>query len=217
MSLLLPTDDAFPPDETDGTAEFEQSDSATSLPVLLTVEDWVEYFADWGFTTAGELQTALSRVGGGDGPALVADLYFLDEGHPDDVLARVICSVWSGAEYPDAALGDVIWRRLFKKAGFTVDGRSEELPPRPLTLWRGSVPERRADWSWTDRRDVAATYADGAYGRPPGRVWQAEVEPSRLLARNTERGEHEYVVDTLGLTIREAPDQADAPIERSTR
>jgi len=32
-------------------------------------------------------------------------------------------------------------------------------------------------------------------------VWEAVVEPWRLLARNTERDDHEYVVDTDGLDV----------------
>jgi hypothetical protein len=32
-------------------------------------------------------------------------------------------------------------------------------------------------------------------------VWRATVEPWRLLARNTDHDEDEYVVDTAGLLI----------------
>jgi hypothetical protein len=93
------------------------------------------------------------------------------------------------------------WRVLFKYAGYTVDGKPAERPPEPLELWRGSVPERCTDWSWTDNRDVAQWYANGYRRRPQGTVWQATVEPWRLLARNTERNEGEYVVDTDGLVL----------------
>ncbi|GLY38299.1 hypothetical protein Amsp01_043230 [Amycolatopsis sp. NBRC 101858] len=73
-------------------------------------------------------------------------------------------------------------------------------------MYRGSVADRRADWSWTDSRDVARTYAAGGFGgRLPGAIWTAMVEPERLLARHTDRDEFEYVVDTAGLVIEPVP------------
>ncbi|WP_143086266.1 hypothetical protein [Amycolatopsis saalfeldensis] len=49
---------------------------------------------------------------------------------------------------------------------------------------------------------TARAYAvDGVRGRPSGAIWTALVEPDRLLARNRDRDEFEYVVDTAGLTI----------------
>ena len=97
------------------------------------------------------------------------------------------------------------WRDLFELAGYTEDGKPAERPAEPLTLYRGSVPERKALWSWTDNREVAARYASGNYyRRPSGILWVATVDPWRLLARNTDRSEYEYVVDTEGLVIVEA-------------
>lgn len=68
------------------------------------------------------------------------------------------------------------------------------------------MADRRDDWSWTDCRNVARTYAAGGFGgRLPGAIWTATVAPDRLLARNRDRDEFEYVVDTTGLTIEPVP------------
>jgi hypothetical protein len=111
------------------------------------------------------------------------------------------------AEYPDAALDRPAWRQLFTAAGFTADGRPAERPAGPVELWRGSVPERRADWSWTTRRAVAEGYATGTGARRPttGRLYRVVAPAAALLAHNTGRVEDEYVIDTGGLTIAEHP------------
>ncbi|MGW2259074.1 hypothetical protein ACWCXE_14755 [Streptomyces sp. NPDC001780] len=148
----------------------------------------------------------LLRGGRCDGPALLFDAWFgyvIDAG----TLAAHIGRVWSMAEYPDAALDRPAWRRLFAAAGFTADGRFTERPAHPNELWRGSVPERRADWSWTTRRAVAEGYATGTSARrpPTGRLYRTVAPPCALLAYNAGRDESEYVVDTEALTITEVP------------
>jgi hypothetical protein len=172
-----------------------------TVPFVFTVEEMVEHFSVTGEPTPDELYTACCRVGRIPAVALLVDL--LHEGFltPEAATARV-AEAWSDSEYPDSHADHDVWRRLFALAGYTVDGSRAERPTGALTLWRGSVIERRADWSWTDNREVAERYADPThYRRPEGVVWQATVEPWRLLARNTGRNEHEYVVDTKGLTI----------------
>lgn len=172
-----------------------------ALPVMLTVEENIEYFSERGEPTPDELFGACLRVGRIPAVALLVDLYFEGLLTPEAAAARV-GDVWSSSEYPDRHLDHDAWRRLFALAGYTEDGKRATRPADALTLWRGSVPERRSDWSWTDNREVAERYAGGKhYSRPPSTVWQARVDPWRLLARNTQRAEHEYVVDTEGLTI----------------
>lgn len=147
------------------------------------------------------VRVMLSRVGRVHGPALLEALVE-SYGLRVDVLAQVIGDVWSDAEYPDRALPHDTWREYFSIAGYTVDGKRQDRPTDPIRLYRGSVPERRADWSWTDNRQIAERYASGDfYHRLPGQVWAADVAPWRLLARNTGRSEDEYVVETEGLDI----------------
>ena len=122
-----------------------------------------------------------------------------------DEALRLVSVVWSMAEYPNAGAyvvhrvaDDVRRRRLH------VDGRAAKRPTDPIRLYRGATPDHRDGWSWTDDPRVAADYASGErFGRLPGRVWTAAVPPDRILCRNTERQENEYVVDTEALDITE--------------
>lgn len=178
--------------------------TSMSVPYVFTVEELFEHFVEEGPPDVEQLGTARFRIDRNHGPALLADLH--NEGLLDpDVAAAHVGVVWSMAEYPDAYLDHEAWRWLFALAGYTHNGVRTARPSGALTLYRGSVPERRGDWSWTDNIDVARRYAAGGLGgRPAGRVWRAEVDPRRLLARNDEedgRAEAEYVVDTDGQTI----------------
>lgn len=180
------------------------ADDVETVPLVFTVEAMVEHFADQGEPGVEQLGEALGRLGRNDGPALLFDLH--NEGLLSaDAAAAHTGTAWSMAEYPDAYLDHESWRWLFSHAGYTHDGKRSDRPAEAVRLYRGSVPERRADWSWTDRRDVAERYAAGGLGgRPAGQVWTALVEPWRLLCRNDDtdgRNEAEYVVDTDGLQI----------------
>lgn len=122
-----------------------------------------------------------------------------------ETLQAELGPAWSGAHYPDRLLPRREWRHLFATAGFTVDGVPAEHPEQPLELFRGSVPVRRRDWSWTTDRAMADKYATGGIqGRPRGRVYRVVAPPSALLCANFDRKESEYVVDTRGLRITEA-------------
>ncbi|MGY1548283.1 hypothetical protein [Streptomyces sp. MN6] len=155
---------------------------------------------------AGRFAELLLMVGRLDGPALLFDAWS-GETIDASTLTAHVGQVWSMAEYPDAALDRPAWRRLFAAAGFTTDGRPAERPADPVELWRGSVSERRADWSWSTRRAVAESYATGTGARRPttGRLYRVVAPPSALLAHNTGRDEDEYVLDTDALTITEVP------------
>lgn len=120
-----------------------------------------------------------------------------------NTVADLVGRVWAMAEFPDRQLDHDTWRWLFDVAGYTVDGQRQSRPSEPVLLYRGSVPERRTDWSWTTNVDVAAKYASGTMrGRLTGRLWTCLVPPDRLLAKNTIRDEDEIVVDTRGLHIK---------------
>lgn len=155
---------------------------------------------------ADRIAELLLQAGRLNGPALLSTAWFsqvIDAG----TLVTQVGRVWSMAEYPDAALDRELWRKLFTTAGFTVDGRPAERPANPIELWRGSVPERRADWSWSARRTVAEGYATGTGARRPttGKLYSVLAPPSALLAHNTGRDEDEYVLDTNALAITEVP------------
>lgn len=142
-----------------------------------------------------QLGTVLNWAGRIAGPYLLWDAY--DGGVIEgDTVASHIGRVWSRAELPDAALGHDRWRMLFGAAGFTRDGAPAARPSEPVELWRGSVPERRTDWSWSTDRETAGHYAAGSFWRPPGRLYRLVAPPAALLCANNGRDEYEYVVDT---------------------
>ncbi|MGW1278044.1 hypothetical protein ACWD4V_13970 [Streptomyces tsukubensis] len=157
--------------------------------------------------TGSELQLLIGMAGRDYGPLFLSDADEHGKITPAET-ASVIGDIWSMAEYPDRKLGHDEWRRLFAVAGFTIDGAPHPQPTETARLYRGSVPERRADWSWTSSIDVALRYARGhVTGRTRGGLWVCDVPPAHMLAINTGRGEDETVVDTRGLDIREVTDE----------
>lgn len=152
-------------------------------------------FVQLGHATLDEFERWVERVGRTNAPALLFDAWY-GEIIDQDTLTAVVGPIWSDAEYPDRCLDRDIWRDLFDAGGYTVDGQPAERPTEPVELWRGTVPERRTDWSWTTDRTIAEKFAAGLRGRKPGRLYRLLCPPHALLAANTERGEAEYVVDT---------------------
>lgn len=153
--------------------------------------------------TTEELSWLIGLAGRVNGPGFLAEALSEDK-VTNGIVAALVGSVWSSAEYPDRELDHDTWRWLFDIAGFTVDGKRAQRPTEPMTLFRGSVPERRTDWSWSRTRAVAELFAAGPRGRGKGRLWVCEVPPESMLAVNTGRDEDEVVVDTRGLRITEA-------------
>jgi hypothetical protein len=149
-----------------------------------------------------ELSWLMGLAGRTYGPMFLADAW---DGSKvtDQTVADVIGDVWSSAEFPDRHLDRDTWRHLFNVAGFTRDGKRTSRPTEPMTLYRGSVPERRDDWSWTKDIEVAEKFAAGSPGRPKSQLWVCTVPPSHMLAANSYRDEDEVVVDTRGLHIAE--------------
>ncbi|OXM50251.1 hypothetical protein CFP71_27850 [Amycolatopsis thailandensis] len=180
----------------------DEQDTDLGIPVILDVVSLATHFIDRGAVLTGDqLAIALYRVPGDDMPVLL-DALHRHRLINDHNLSGVVGLAWSNAERPDLALSRDSWRTLFTAAGYTDDGRRVPRPTQPLRLYRGSVADRRTDWSWTGSRDIARTYAAGGFGgRLPGAIWTALVEPERLLARNNDRDEAEYVIDTRSLTI----------------
>lgn len=151
--------------------------------------------------------TVATRLGRNYGPML---LEYVGEELPHDTLAVAVSEVWTMVEYPDAALSHERWRYWWRETGFTSDGITAPRPTEPMRLYRGAVAlpaYRRRDWSWSDDRAVAERFAVGGLGgRPAGVVWTALVPPQHILGFISGRNESEWVVDTRGLTIAEAPD-----------
>lgn len=180
----------------------------TDLPIITDPDDMLAWVLDEGrYLTADEFETACMRIGREHGPWFYVEL--LNEGLIDfEVMAPALALVWSMAEYPGQQAPAEQWRALFRDAGYAVDGEPADLPERSLTLYRGATDEHRLAMSWTDDLEIARTFAEGQLrGRALGKLWVAEVEPLRLLARihESSRGESEYVVDTEGLDVTEAP------------
>lgn len=169
---------------------------------LLGWGEAAEFFLYGERSEAERLQSALFRVGRDKAPELLWHLV-CEGALSADAIASQVGPVWSAAEYPDRMLQRWEWRSLFRIAGFTRDGQPQPRPTEPMRLYRGSVPERRLDWSWTTSPAVARGYALGTAARRPntGTVWTALVPPAQLLAAIDEREEAEYVVDTNDLAV----------------
>lgn len=127
-------------------------------------------------------------------------------------IGKLVGWVWAGSEYPDACLARKRWRTLFKTAGFRIDGKNATPPGEPVRLYRGSVPKRRGDWSWTDNREVAHQFAHAGKGmRPPGAVWTALVPPEHIYGCNTTRDEAEWVAEVPRHLIEPDPEPCTCP------
>lgn len=121
---------------------------------------------------------------------------FYETGVDKAALATHVGPTWSYVEYPDQMLDHEQWAEMFGFVGFTRDGKPAQQPTGMVRLWRGSVPERRTDWSWTTEWETAHRYAHGGVGfRPAGTVWTAEVPASLIYACNDGRREAEWVVE----------------------
>lgn len=118
-------------------------------------------------------------------------------------LAEVIGDIWTSAEFPEQSLGRAEWARLFRMAGFTIDGQLAELPAGPVKLWRGSAYSRRRGMAWTTNLATAKWFAarEKLFGHD-GQLWEVAAPAGAILCVNNDyRDEAEYVLDTRGLRI----------------
>jgi hypothetical protein len=179
----------------------------TEVPVILDPRELVEYLTsnppDY---SCDDLLTMLLRVGRNHGPFVVAQMHWHGALFRKDAQA-VVPDVWSGVEHPLQAADTDVWRDLFDFAGYTYNGRRRAKPRISRVLYRGADQAHRDGWSWTDDRKMAQWFADRTIHHTPGQVWQATVEPARLMARITSSraGENEWVVDTEDLVITRVP------------
>lgn len=150
---------------------------------------------DPALLTAAALTKATGRVPSPERPHVLWAFYENDADR--GILIRHVGPTWSSIEFPDAALDHDQWAEMFSVTGFTRDGEPAERPTAPIRLWRGSVPERRTDWSWTTDRETAHAFAHGGKGYRPrdGVLWTAVVPPSCLYANNESRSEAEWIAE----------------------
>ena len=169
--------------------------------------------------TVSDWKVAAERVGGPQTPWLI--LAVADQLRPK-VLRHAVAYAWCWSD-DSLALRREDWITLWRRAGYSVDGRTAEPPSEPVALWRGSMPPWHNGMSWTTNRATAEAYvtrwdADAVYasGRRVGmirtaavfgvdmtpKLYAVQAPPTALLGQINWRGEDEYVVDTTGLTIR---------------
>jgi hypothetical protein len=118
-----------------------------------------------------------------------------------DAYAEAVPTVWSLAEYPGRAMSRQDWRKLWAKAGFTVDHVPADRPTNAVRVWRSSWAKDKGNMSWTDDRERAEWFLKTRFGKM--RLYTVLAPPANLLARIHEagRGESEWIVDTRGLKI----------------
>lgn len=155
--------------------------------------------------TAEEISAACGRVGRNWAPDLL-DHLFDSACLTTAAAATAVAEAWSDAEFPEHILGRNRWRKLFKFAGYNVDGRPAPRPADPVKVYRGADVAHRRGWSWTTNLEMSEWFARRwDLTRPgTGQVWTMLAPPERLLAYidgPDSRSESEYVVDTRGLTV----------------
>jgi hypothetical protein len=93
-------------------------------------------------------QFALLKAGVGDSPALMTAIW------------RSAAQKMEGAHSrnglpPRSVLPGKYWAYLWRRVGFSVDGRRAARPTEAVELFRGALPSRRFGRSWSQRRRVA--------------------------------------------------------------
>jgi len=118
--------------------------------------------------------------------------------------APLVPYAWTRAEWPGTSLDIRIWRRLWKKAGFTIDGQPAPHPDAPVKVYRAAWPKYKHFMSWTDSLEIAKRFLRVGY-RVRQHLYQTTAQPENLLAYLHEEGrnESEWIVDTRKLEIRE--------------
>jgi hypothetical protein len=159
------------------------------------------------FLTYAEMWHLCSLAGRQHYPALLNEAW--EFGVIDTMtLTGMVAEAWCMVEFPDRALDWYQWEDLFVAAGYTVDGKPARRPRKPLRLYRAAPEEYRYGHSWTEDVEVAESFltTGGRFLLEP-KLWQANVEPRRLLARmwraRESNGEPQYVIDTEGLDLTE--------------
>jgi hypothetical protein len=145
---------------------------------------------------AAMFDRALGAVGD-NGPELLRDLYHagrLDIGfHPG-----VVPAAWAASRFPEGH--ELDWWDLFSRAGYTRTGQPSPPAPRPrkpVTVYRGCIPEHRFGMAWTGDIERARRFANDPGLNGAGCVYVVRVLPRAVLAYIDGQGHHkdEYVLD----------------------
>lgn len=162
-------------------------------PGLYRNEDGYQFEGEMDIDTFTD---ATVSVGCEEAPDLLLDLHrhkCLDlTAHPG-----IVAEAWSATEYPETRISSAKWLNLFRRVGYTHDGRPAAPPTGPVTLYRGCSPFRERGMSWTTSLAVAQRFAtDPMHARLGGCVYSFDAPPRALLAYIHEIGrqESEYVV-----------------------
>jgi hypothetical protein len=181
------------------TMDLEKLRSAMVYDAIGAFEEFIESDSLM-MLTSDQMEELLTAAGRNDGPAILCMAYpwVIDE----EALASVIGGVWSGAEFPELALGFETWESLFAEAMYPGAPR---WPKKTIRLWRGAPESRARGMSWTRDRELAEWFARRFEAiREPGFVWTAKAGSKDILCViNDEdgRNESEYVLDPTELTI----------------
>ncbi len=132
-------------------------------------------------------------------------------------LPEMIASVWTRDDSPTTGLSEAGWVEIFRAAGFfsypplavpplavrQPDGSQVPLgrPVAPVTLYRGSSPERKRRMSWASDPSLAEELGARHAHFDAAALYQATIAPDAILA-NLERRDEGWtvVVDPAGLS-----------------
>ena len=190
------------------------------LPEAITTDYDPRMWAD------RQLQDDITRYITTQAGALRPDVFavILDRTHPDRVptilwhaskrhsitaavVAQHIGKAFAHCSRPAELLTQQRWLTLFKRAGFTVDGRPTKRPQEPTRLYRAAEPQHARRMSWTPSLDTAHGYAEGQGHSQDGagRIFTTVAQPHQVLCINDENLanplEVEWIVDPRRLDI----------------
>jgi hypothetical protein len=126
-------------------------------------------------------------------------------------LPEMIASVWTRDDSPTTGLSEAGWVEIFRAAGFfscpplavrQPDGSRVPLgrPVAPVTLYRGSSPERRHRMSWASEPSLAEVLGGRHAHFDAAALYKATIAPDAILAYLERRDEGwTVVVDPAGL------------------
>lgn len=127
---------------------------------------------------------------------------------------------WAKASRPLWFIEPNRWRKIWRSAGYSIDGKPAQPPTADLTLYRaastselsqsdirrwtrGQIQSTALGWSWTPSLDEAQYIARYRRGFGPEIVYTAIAPPKAVLAKITHTCE--VIVDTALLTNKPQP------------